>query len=147
MAKKRTREEIIDDIYDYIMSDSSLASDLAEKLDYVDEDERWHNMDELDSMLEGDSPSEIISMVFYGGDLDGEGEVRGEFNPNASYFKFDGNGNLVSSNWADYSSYFTKRAVEDLEDDYIRWDFPSDLDDLFEELESTWDDDDDDEEE
>lgn len=135
MAKKRTREEIIDDIYDYIKSDGDLASVLAEQLGCVNGDELWRDMDEFDSVLDGYSPSEIVSMTFHGGDISWEGEIRGEFNPNAEYFKFNDYGNLVSSDWANYSSYFTKEAVEDLANEHW-WhlDLPKDLAEMFEEL-------------
>lgn len=44
-----------------------------DKLGYVDEDERWMRMEEFDSMLDGETPSEIVTKAFYGGDLDWKG--------------------------------------------------------------------------
>ncbi len=50
-------------------------------------DSHVYSQDELNEVLDGDTPDEIARKICYG-----------EFNPNDEYFSFDGNANLKSSN-------------------------------------------------
>ena len=50
-------------------------------------------MDEIDEILSGNTPEEIIRLAFYGGRY---GFPQDNFNPNDEYFSFNGYGNLVS---------------------------------------------------
>ena len=54
------------------------------------EDDRIYSMYELDELLEGRTPTDILSMGFYG-----------DFRPHHDFFWFNGNGNLES---ADYTT-------------------------------------------
>ena len=51
-----------------------------------------YNMDDMDEILYGKTPSDVALLIFYG---DG-------FNPNEEYFRFDGCGNLESLEEMDY---------------------------------------------
>ena len=55
--------------------------------EYCCNDDCVYPMDELDKLLGGMLPSEILMASYYG-----------YFNPNDDYFKFNGLGNLVSTN-------------------------------------------------
>lgn len=72
------------------MDDGDLMS-LVNSLNSWDgsfEECQWYDMDELDDLLSGSTPTEILNMGWFGSE-------RG-FNPNRDYFKFDAYGNLVS---------------------------------------------------
>ena len=65
------------------------------------EDDRIYSMDELDELLEGRTPMDILLRGFYG-----------DFNPRHAFFWFNGYGNLES---ADYMSG-TPISAEDIAD-------------------------------
>ena len=65
------------------------------------EDDRVYSTDELDELLEGRTPTDILLRGFYG-----------DFNPRQAFFWFNGYGNLES---ADYMSG-TPISVEDIAD-------------------------------
>ena len=54
-----------------------------------DEDDRIYSMYELDELLEGRTPTDILSMGFYG-----------DFRPRHDFFWFNGNGNLETADYA-----------------------------------------------
>lgn len=62
-------------------------------------DEEYIPMEDLDIFMENKSPSDILMRAFFGYDED----TDGAFNPNRNYFKFNGYGNLVSTDYIDYS--------------------------------------------
>lgn len=121
----RTRAEIIAAILTVFKEDEELFADVLEELDSWNgflNDDRWENMEELDEIFEGKSVTYILERAFYGYDADtwhtdshGEKEF-GAFNPNRSYFRFNGYGNLVSSNYKDYSDYLNDSTIEELEE-------------------------------
>ena len=59
-------------------------------------------MDEIDEILSGNTPEEIIRLAFYGGRY---GFPQDNFNPNDEYFSFNGYGNLVSISGYDIQEY------------------------------------------
>ena len=62
------------------------------------EDDRIYSMYELDELLEGRTPTDILSMGFYG-----------DFRPHHDFFWFNGYGNLKS---ADYIAYMPIFAID-----------------------------------
>ena len=66
------------------------------------EDYQWYDMYELDCILDGSTPSKILSMV------------GADFNINDDYFRFDGCGNLESA----YDCQIEKE-MESIEDEII----------------------------
>lgn len=103
----------------------------------------WEPMDELDTYLEGDTPTEIIQKAQYG-----------DFNIDDDYFQFDGYGNLVSCDERDWDEQLEEHCDEiaeylpDFQGDV--WDaklqelIDAPVDALFnEDLEQVFDDDDD----
>lgn len=108
-------------------------------------DDRYYDMEELDELF-GNTPAiDLLNRAFFGHDEDtwttdsrGDREY-GPFNPNRDYFTFNGYGNLVSSNYKDYSGYLDTYAVERMAENrsYIfTIESDEDLSALFDELES-----------
>lgn len=85
--------------------------------------ERLTPMDELDELYQGKEVTEILRSAYFGHDDDtwheenGE-RVYGKFNPNRDYFYFNGYGNLVSTDYKDYSDYLDLDYVQDIVDNY-----------------------------
>lgn len=86
-------------------------------------DNRIEDMDYLDEIYQGKDATEILRRAYFGHDDDtwheenGE-KVYGEFNPNRDYFYFNGYGNLVSTDYKDYSDYLDLDYVQDIVDNY-----------------------------
>lgn len=147
LNEKRTKKDIIANIIQYFKENEDLFNDCMEELDSYNGylgDDRYYDMDELNDIYSGQEPQEILFRAFYGFDADtwttdsrGDKEY-GAFNPNRNYFYFNGYGNLVSSDYKDYSDKLDRYAIEamsenrnyidSIEDDNI-------LADLFDELE------------
>ena len=107
-------------------------------------DERYFPMDELDEIYNGTDPVEILLRAFYGYDEDSyttdeHGEKHYEaFCPNREYFRFNGYGNLVSSDYKDYSGLLDRYFVEALARNRCHIDTidnSDELSELFDELE------------
>ena len=80
----KTIEEIKDYLEDLSENDlAQLWNTYCENVNYYDD--TIYDMDELDELLSGDSPSELATKIYYG-----------EFCPNDHYFTFNGCGNLES---------------------------------------------------
>ena len=121
----RSRDAIIADILAYYKEDENAFINSVEELNdyngYLGDD-RWEDMDELNELYQGADPIELLNRAFNGYDADtwhtdshGEKEF-GAFNPNRDYFRFNGYGNLVSSNYKDYSDYLNDSTIEELEE-------------------------------
>lgn len=117
----RTKEMIIDDIITYFENNDDVFNDCMEELDgyngYLG-DNRYYSMDELDEFYICSDPLEILRRAYYGQDddtwtTDSNGnKTYGEFNPNRDYFYYNGYGNLVSSDYKDYSAHLGHYAIE-----------------------------------
>ena len=148
MKNTRTAEKITDEIIAYFDEHEDTYNEAAEELDscngYLD-NYRYYSMDELDDLYNGTKPTEILYRAFYGHDEDvwtinkyGDKEY-GPFNPNREYFKYNGYGNLVSSNYKDYSMLLDHYIIESMLDNRDWIDAivnNSELSKLFDELES-----------
>ena len=147
MNENRTKKAIIADIIQYFKENEDVFNDCMEELDSYNGylgDDRYYNMDELNALYSGQEPQEILFRAFYGFDADswhtdsrGDKEY-GAFNPNREYFYFNGYGNLVSSDYKDYSDKLDGYAVEAMSEgrNYINSIEDDDtLADLFDELE------------
>lgn len=128
--KNRTKEEVIADIIQYFEENEDIFDDCMEELDgyngYLGDD-RYYYMEDLSEFYHGQDPLEILTRAFYGHDDDTwETDRNGykcyrEFNPNRKYFYFNGYGNLVSSDYKDYSDRLDNWAIEAMSEnrDYI----------------------------
>ena len=139
-------EEVVNRIKDYFENDPSEFEEVIEELDQIDGilgDDRYYAMDELDDLYDGEEPSEVLRRAFYGHDddswtYDSHGEKNyGQFNPNREYFYFNGYGNLVSTDYRDYSTYLDEYFIQELIDNRdklnLEYYFEELLDELLEE--------------
>lgn len=115
------KNDVIDRIINYLETNEDIARECLEQLDgyngYLGDD-RYYPMEELDELYNGQDPLEVLYRAYYGYDEDsyttdssGNKDYR-EFNPNRKYFKFNGYGNLVSTDYPDYSGLLDHYAVE-----------------------------------
>ena len=118
---KRTAEETTGDIIEYLKNNEEIYNDCMEELDgyngYLG-DNRYYPMEELNEFYRGSDPTEILYRAFYGRDDDTwttdrtGNKTYGEFNPNREYFYYNGYGNLVSSDYKDYSFLLDSYAIK-----------------------------------
>ena len=118
---KRTAEETTADIIEYLKNNEEIYNDCMEELDgyngYLG-DNRYYPMEELNEFYRGSDPLEILYRAFYGQDddtctTDSTGnKAYGKFNPNREYFYYNGYGNLVSSDYKDYSFLLDSYAIK-----------------------------------
>lgn len=73
--------DVITDMDDYELV--SLYNEYCDNVGYYDD--RIYDMDEFDELMDGYSATDLAKRIFFG-----------DFNPNDSYFTFDGYGNLKS---------------------------------------------------
>ena len=101
-------------------------------------DDRYYPMYELEDFYVGVELSEILDRVFFGYDEDtyntdsSGNREHGQFNPNRNYFCYNGYGNLVSSDYKDYSAYLDNYAVEAMADNIEYIDTINDTPELLE---------------
>ena len=147
LNEKRTKEAVIADIIQYFKENEDVFNDCMEELDSYNGylgDDRYYNMDELNDIYSGQEPQEILFRAFYGFDADSwhtdrsGDKIYEAFNPNRDYFYINGYGNLVSSDYKDYSDKLDAWAVESMSENrnYISSiEENPDLSALFDELE------------
>ena len=141
------KDTIIEKIIDFFKENEELFNSCIEELDGYNGflgDNRYYPMEELNELDRDTEPLEMLHRVFYGRDddtwtTDAHGEKSyGEFNPNRDYFYYNGYGNLVSSDYKDYSAYLDHYAIEDMSNNR-RWidsiEDDEELSALFDELE------------
>ena len=112
-------------ILDYFKENDDTFADCVEQLDswngYLGDD-RYYEMYELDELYHDTDPTELLSRAYFGYDEDSyTTDTYGQrhydaFNPNRDYFRFNGYGNLVSSDYKDYSDHLDSYVVKALSD-------------------------------
>ena len=117
------KEKTIEKIIEYFNQNDEILNDCIEELDSYNGylgDERYYEMELLNEFYNNVEPLELLYRTFYGYDEDnyiinsyGQKENR-EFNPNREYFRYNGYGNLISSNYKDYSVWNDKYLIESL---------------------------------
>ena len=141
------KETTVEKIIEFFNENEEIFNSCMEELDSYNGylgDNRYYSMDELDEFYNGTEPLEILRRAYYGRDddtwtTDSSGnKTYGEFNPNRDYFYYNGYGNLVSSDYKDYSAHLDEYAIEAMSEnrqyiDTIESD--EDLTALFDELE------------
>lgn len=117
------REQTINKIIEYFENNEDVFNACIEELDSYNgylNDDRYYEMEMLNDFYNGTEPIEILNRAFYGHDddtwtTDASGNKSyGEFNPNREYFYYNGYGNLISSNYKDYSAHLDKYAIESM---------------------------------
>jgi hypothetical protein len=120
-----TREEATKKIIEYFEENENEYNATIEDLDSYNGflgDDRYYNMEDLDELYSGVEATEILTRAFYGYDsetwtIDESGnKTYGSFNPNREYFSYNGYGNLVSSDYKDYSDKLDHWFVDSLID-------------------------------
>ena len=141
------KETTVKKIIEFFNENEDIFNSCIEELDSYNGylgDDRYYSMDELDEFYNGTEPLEILRRAYYGRDddtytTDSNGNrTYGEFNPNRDYFYYNGYGNLVSSDYKDYSHKLDEYAIEEMSENrqYIdSIDGDDDLAALFDELE------------
>jgi hypothetical protein len=113
-------------------NDEELFNRTIEELDSYNgylNDNRYYDMELLNEFYNGSEPLELLQRAYFGRDkeswhTDSSGKkIYDSFNPNREYFSFNGYGNLVSSNYKDYSylldDYFIEALIENYESLYL----------------------------
>lgn len=142
------KEKIIEKIIEYFKENEGIFNQCVEELDGYDGylgDNRYYSMEELNDFYHDTDPLELLQRAYYGYDADtyttdGNGNrEHGEFNPNRDYFKYNGYGNLVSTDYPDYSDMLDEYIIDDMLENR-RWidtiDENPELSELFDELEN-----------
>lgn len=141
------RENTIKKIIEYFTENKEEFNSCMEELDgyngYLGDD-RYYDMEMLSEFYQYSDPIELLERAYYGRDddtwtADSRGDkTYGEFNPNRDYFYYNGYGNLVSSDYKDYSTHLDGWAIESMSENrcYINTiDDNIELSILFDELE------------
>lgn len=119
----RDKEQIVKEIIEYFEENEEVFNEIIEELDAWDgylNDDRYYYMDELNELYNGVEPLELLNRVYYGHDEDSwttdsiGNKSYGEFNPNRDYFTHNGYGNLISTDYKDYTSHLDKYFIDDL---------------------------------
>lgn len=119
----RTAEEVTAAIIEFFKNNEDVFNDCMEELDSYNGylgDDRYYCMEELDEFYSDTKPIDLLYRTFYGHDddawtTDASGnKTYGEFNPNRTYFYYNGYGNLVSSDYKDYTGHLDHYAVEEM---------------------------------
>lgn len=141
------KETTVKKIIEFFNENEDIFNSCIEELDSYNgylNDDRYYSMDELNEFYSGTEPLELLRRAYYGRDddtytTDSNGnKTYGEFNPNRDYFYYNGYGNLVSSDYKDYSAHLDEYAIEAMSENrqYIdSIDGDDDLAALFDELE------------
>ena len=111
----------IEKIIEYFKNNEELFNSCVEELDSYNGylgDDHYYDMEVLNELFYDKAPLDILQRAYFGRDddtwtTDSRGNRSyGEFNPNRDYFYFNGYGNLVSSDYKDYSGHLDKWAIE-----------------------------------
>ncbi len=112
------KEKAYDLITEYFEENESEFNEVIEDLDgyngYLGDD-RYFDMEMLDEFYCDAKPSEILTRAFYGYDemyTDKDGNHTEDFNPSRDYFRYNGYGNLVSTDVKDYSDHLDNYFID-----------------------------------
>lgn len=111
-----SRENTINKLLKLFKENEELFNETIEELDSYNGylgDDRYYPMEELDEFYNGTSATEILTRAFYGHDEYGDDS---SFNPNREYFSYNGYGNLISSDYKNYSYLLDEYFIESLID-------------------------------
>lgn len=111
-------------------SNEELFNQTIEELDSYNGylgDNRYYEMDMLTEFYHSTDPIELLNRAYFGYDVEtwhtdlSGNKIYGAFNPNRQYFSYNGYGNLVSSDYKDYSMYLDDYFIDAVIDnqDYL----------------------------
>lgn len=117
------REELTKNIIEFFENNEDIFVECIEELDgwngYLNDD-RYYYMEELNEIYNDVEPIELLYRTFYGYDADSYtydssgNKTHEAFNPNREFFRYNGYGNLISSNYKDYSDKLDNYFIESL---------------------------------
>lgn len=138
-----TKENAIKAIIEYFKNNEEEFENVIEQADSYDGylgDNRHYYMEDLDEFYSDTEPTELLNRVYYGHDddnytTDEHGDKHySEFCPNRTYFYYNGYGNLVSTDYKDYSAYndeyFAEKLINNEYGNYV--DLPEEVEDIIE---------------
>lgn len=108
-------------IIEYFENNEDVFNSCIEELDSYNGylgDDRYYEMEYLSEFYNSADPIELLNRAYFGYDADTwHTDIHGgkefcAFNPNREYFKYNGYGNLVSTNYKDYSAHLDSYAIE-----------------------------------
>lgn len=137
----RNYDAIREEIENYLSENTDKALSLFNQMvseDGTGQDDEVYSMNDFDEICGHWSGLDLINRAFYGGDDDTEDAngIRGDFNPNRSYFYFDGYGNLVSTDYPDNHLYYIDEIIDHVANNRDYYWIDSELEELFDELEN-----------
>lgn len=101
---------IINRIIEYFRDNTDIFNKCIEELDeytaFLD-DGPFYNMCEFDDICYGMTPTQIVTSVYLGFDVDS----CAVFNPNRAYFRLNSLGNFISSDEKDYSDCLNEYSI------------------------------------
>lgn len=110
-------------LMDYFKENEDAFIEAIEELDSYNGylgDDRYYEMELLNEFYAETDPLDILYRAFYGHDEDtSTEECHTEFNPNRTYFRYNGYGNLVSTDYKDYSDRLDDWFIQSLKDNYM----------------------------
>ena len=109
---------LLDKLLSYYERNGEDFADDIEELDSWNEclcDDKIFSMDELDEVLQDVEPSEILRSALFGHD-ESQGKIKSTFNLDRDYFRFNGLGDLVSTDKRDYSDYLNDYFIQEIID-------------------------------
>ena len=83
-------------------------------------DDRYYPMEYLTDFYAGTEPIEILNRAYFGYDYDtwytdsAGNKAYGAFNPNREYFSYNGYGDLISTDYIDYSDKIDEFTIESM---------------------------------
>jgi hypothetical protein len=114
---------IKEQLKELLEQDEQLFNAAIEELDSYNGylgDNRYYCMEDINEFYRDSEPLELLQRAYFGRDddtwsTDSSGDkTYGEFNPNREYFTYNGYGNLVSSDYKDYSYLLDDYFIDDL---------------------------------
>lgn len=145
--QQEKKQKAVDAILDFFKENEDIFNECMEALDGWDGylgDDRYFDMSELSEFYREADPIDLLNQAYFGYNLDSwhedsHGErIYNSFNPNRDYFRYNGYGNLCSTDWKDYSDHLDNYAVEKMQKNRNHVDAINnnkELADLFDELE------------
>lgn len=115
--------DTMEKIIAYFRENEETFNECIEQLDCYNGylgDDRYYEMYELDEIYHDTDASELLARAYYGHDEDSctidkyDQKHYDAFNPNRDYFRYNGYGNLVSTDYKDYSDHLDHYAIEQM---------------------------------
>ena len=136
-----TRADLVAKLYNHFKENEDDFNDSIEELDsyngYLGYDRYYSMYDlyELNPVNSQDDFDDLMNRIYYGHDDDnGDGSA---FCPNRDYFYYNGYGNLVSSNYKDYTDKLDDYFIDELIENKDQITLPDGVEDIFNEYDDS----------